>query len=210
MRAVAQPKPAVARPVSASDVVGKQLGAAGGSVDQSLVKTVLNVADLSPAETPHPNGYTRAVPGRDLLAAQPLFGRLKGVRQRGLFRSNLQFFVRHVEAENIVPVRGAQNCGIHDYAPFSASNSHGRKCSGSLRLRTQPSRQQMEQRCTDSRRAMPQSRTQAAAPSRHTVHSAHRISSRRRWLELASPTRFALNPDVAHVIEHGYRPSNNT
>lgn len=46
MRAVAQPKPAVA--VSAWDVVGKQLGAAGGSVDQSLVKTVLNVADLSP------------------------------------------------------------------------------------------------------------------------------------------------------------------
>ena len=110
--------PAVARPVRASDVVGKQLGAAGGSVDQSLVKTVLNVADLSPAETPHPNGYTRAVPGRDLLAAQPLFGCLKGVRQRGLFRSNLQFLVRHVEAENIVPVRGAQNCGIHDYAPF--------------------------------------------------------------------------------------------
>jgi hypothetical protein len=68
--------------------------------------------------TPHPNGYTRAVPGRDLLAAQPLFGRLKGVRQCGLFRSNLQFLVRHVEAENIVPVRGAQNCGIHDYAPF--------------------------------------------------------------------------------------------
>ena len=121
MRAVAQPKPAVARPVSASDVVGKQLGAAGGSVDQSLVKNSpprRRPQPVTAAETPHPNGYTRAVPGRDLLAAQPLFGRLKGVRQCGLFRSNLQFLVRHVEAENIVPVRGAQNCGIHDYAPF--------------------------------------------------------------------------------------------
>ena len=98
--------------------------------------------------------------------------------------------------------------------PLSASNSHGRKCSGSLRLRTQPSRQQMEQRCTDSRRAIPQSGTQAAAPARHTVHSMHRISSRRRGTDLAqisfSDAHLLANPDVAHVIEHGYRPSNNT
>jgi hypothetical protein len=210
MRAVAQPKPAVA--VSAWDVVGKQLGAAGGSVDQSLVKQ----SSTSPTSARDSGRNTSPERIHEGCAGPRSTGSTTIVRT-----SERCTTTRSLPQQSPVPRQtrrsgeycpgpGGSKLRHSRLRPLSASNSHGRKCSGSLRLRTQPSRQQMEQRCTDSRRAMPQSRTQAAAPARHTVHSTHRISSRRRWLELASPTRFALNPDVAHVIEHGYRPSNNT